>query len=67
MVLIRDPEDKTAKMWRAVRTNNFTQQTDALDVDKHMYALSPFFFFLFSEKERFHIFPHVGWCTLRKT
>ena len=36
MALIRDPEDKMAKMWCAVCTNNFTQQTNALDVDKHM-------------------------------
>ncbi len=46
MTLVRDPGDKTAKMRRAVRANNFTQQTNALDVDKHMYALllsSPFF------------------------
>lgn len=34
----RDPEDNTAKMRRAVRANNFTQQTNALDVDKHMYV-----------------------------
>ncbi|KAN0115994.1 Hepatocellular carcinoma-associated antigen 59 domain containing protein [Russula decolorans] len=33
-----DPEDKAAKMRRAVRANNFTQQTNALDVDKHMMA-----------------------------
>jgi hypothetical protein len=26
-------------MRRAVRANNFTQQTNALDVDKHMYSL----------------------------
>ena len=39
----RDPEDNTAKMRRAVRANNFTQQTNALDVDKHMYVfLIPF-------------------------
>jgi hypothetical protein len=38
-VLVRDPEDNTAKMRRAVRANNFTQQTNALDVDKHMYVL----------------------------
>jgi hypothetical protein len=36
MTLIRDLADKTAKMRRAVRANNFTQQTNALDVDKHM-------------------------------
>jgi len=33
-----EPEDKAAKMRRAVRANNFTQQTNALDVDKHMMA-----------------------------
>ncbi|KAE9386771.1 hypothetical protein BT96DRAFT_509441 [Gymnopus androsaceus JB14] len=31
-------EDKDAKARRTVRTNNFTQQTNALDVDKHMMA-----------------------------
>ena len=36
----RDQEDKAAKMRRAVRANNFTQQTNALDVDKHMYVLA---------------------------
>ena len=36
----REPEDKAAKMRRAVRANNFTQQTNALDVDKHMYVLA---------------------------
>ena len=50
--LFRDPEDKTAKMRRAVRANNFTQQTNALDVDKHMYGFLPPFFF---EKEGSHI------------
>jgi len=33
-----EPEDKATKMRRAVRANNFTQQTNALDVDKHMMA-----------------------------
>ena len=33
---VSDLADKTAKMRRAVRANNFTQQTNALDVDKHM-------------------------------
>jgi hypothetical protein len=28
-----------AKMRRAVRANNFTQLTNAPDVDKHMYVL----------------------------
>jgi hypothetical protein len=36
-----EPEDKAAKMRRAVRANNFTQQTNALDVDKHMYLVLP--------------------------
>jgi hypothetical protein len=39
-ILFSDPEDKAAKMRRAVRANNFTQQTNALDVDKHMYVLA---------------------------
>ncbi len=29
-------EDLTAKTRRVIRSNNFTQQTNALDVDKHM-------------------------------
>ncbi|KAF9236233.1 hepatocellular carcinoma-associated antigen 59-domain-containing protein [Melanogaster broomeanus] len=33
-----EEEDMDAKARRAVRTNNFTQQTNALDVDKHMMA-----------------------------
>lgn len=33
-----DEEDKEAKARRVVRANNFTQQTNALDVDKHMMA-----------------------------
>ncbi|KAH0840253.1 hepatocellular carcinoma-associated antigen 59-domain-containing protein [Lanmaoa asiatica] len=33
-----EQEDATAKARRAVRTSNFTQQTNALDVDKHMMA-----------------------------
>ena len=32
-----EDEDKDAKARRVVRANNFTQQTNALDVDKHMY------------------------------
>ncbi|KAI9457301.1 hepatocellular carcinoma-associated antigen 59-domain-containing protein [Russula earlei] len=31
-----EPGDKATKTRRAVRANNFTQQTNALDVDKHM-------------------------------
>jgi len=37
---LSETEDKAAKMRRAVRANNFTQQTNALDVDKHMYVLA---------------------------
>ena len=33
-----EDEDKDAKVRRVVRANNFTQQTNALDVDKHMYV-----------------------------
>ncbi|KAG9317810.1 hepatocellular carcinoma-associated antigen 59-domain-containing protein [Chiua virens] len=33
-----EQEDTAAKARRAVRTNNFTQQTNVLDVDKHMMA-----------------------------
>jgi hypothetical protein len=36
-----DEEDVDAKARRVVRTNNFTQQTNALDVDKHMYVFGP--------------------------
>jgi hypothetical protein len=35
-LLLSDGEDKDAKARRVVRANNFTQQTNALDVDKHM-------------------------------
>ena len=38
---IRDEEDKEAKARRVVRANNFTQQTNALDVDKHMCVVRP--------------------------
>lgn len=34
-------EDKDAKARRVVRANNFTQQTNALDVDKHMSVSNP--------------------------
>lgn len=34
-----DDEEKDARARRVVRANNFTQQTNALDVDKHMYVL----------------------------
>lgn len=33
-----DPTDDEAKARKIVRSNNFTQQTDKLDVDKHMCA-----------------------------
>ncbi|KAF8915390.1 hepatocellular carcinoma-associated antigen 59-domain-containing protein [Mucidula mucida] len=33
-----DDEEREAKARRAVRSSNFTQQTNALDVDKHMMA-----------------------------
>ncbi|TFY56318.1 hypothetical protein EVG20_g8972 [Dentipellis fragilis] len=33
-----EQEDRAAKARRAVRANNFTQQTNVLDVDKHMMA-----------------------------
>ncbi|KAF8313155.1 hepatocellular carcinoma-associated antigen 59-domain-containing protein [Cantharellus anzutake] len=33
-----DPDDEESKARKIVRSNNFTQQTNALDVDKHMMA-----------------------------
>ncbi|KAG5340420.1 hypothetical protein C0989_001660 [Termitomyces sp. Mn162] len=33
-----DEEDKAARARRVIRSNNFTQQTNAVDVDKHMMA-----------------------------
>ena len=36
-----EEEDKDAKARRVVRANNFTQQTNVLDVDKHMYVILP--------------------------
>lgn len=35
LILGRDEDDK-ARLKRMVRSNNFTQQTNALDVDRHM-------------------------------
>ena len=35
---ISEMEDLTVKTRRAIRSNNFTQQTNTLDVDKHMCA-----------------------------
>lgn len=34
----RDAEEKEARTRRVIRSNNFTQQTNALDVDKHMFV-----------------------------
>ena len=33
---VRESDGEDAKARRAVRSNNFTQQTNTLDVDKHM-------------------------------
>ena len=38
LYISRDAEDAEAKTRKVVRSNNFTQQTNALDVDKHMYV-----------------------------
>ena len=35
----RDPSDEESKARKIVRSNNFTQQTNALDVDKHMLVI----------------------------
>ncbi|KAF8307630.1 hypothetical protein DL93DRAFT_2087889 [Clavulina sp. PMI_390] len=35
---VEDGEDEESKARKIVRSNNFTQQTNALDVDKHMMA-----------------------------
>ena len=35
-MIASDEDDAEAKARRVVRTNNFTKQTNALDVDKHM-------------------------------
>ena len=35
-----DEEGKEARTRRVIRSNNFTQQTNTLDVDKHMCAIS---------------------------
>ena len=60
-VLDRDLEDNTAKMRRAVRANNFTQQTNALDVAKHMYLFSRF------EKQSTQPYFRPGWHTSKRT
>lgn len=36
---LRDEEEKEARARRVVRANNFTQQTNTLDVDKHMCVI----------------------------
>lgn len=54
-------EDKDAKARRTVRTNNFTQQTNALDVDKHMYVYSGLACSIANNQ------PHLGWLILRRT
>jgi hypothetical protein len=59
--LVSEPEDKAAKMRRAVRANNFTQQTNALDVDKHMYVLP-----LPPPSLGQGLTSRIGWCTLKK-
>jgi len=61
---ISEPEDKAAKMRRAVRANNFTQQTNALDVDKHMSVLATLNTLILSRKLRYPV--HTGWHTSRK-
>jgi len=38
-VVASDDGDAETKARRVVRTNNFTKQTNALDVDKHMWVL----------------------------
>lgn len=35
-IIVSDEDDAEAKARRVVRTNNFTKQTNVLDVDKHM-------------------------------
>jgi hepatocellular carcinoma-associated antigen 59 len=50
-----EPEDKAAKMRRAVRANNFTQQTNALDVDKHMYVPATHNVSILSKKLRYPV------------
>lgn len=37
-MMFREMEDEDERAKRLVRVNNFTQQTNALDADKHMYA-----------------------------
>lgn len=40
-VVVNDEGDTEAKARKVVRTNNFTKQTNALDVDKHMCVRWP--------------------------
>jgi Hepatocellular carcinoma-associated antigen 59 len=51
----RDEEGREAKARRAVRTNNFTQQTNALDVDKHMQVICIVFIVHFASDPSFFI------------
>lgn len=39
---LQPSDDDETKSRKLVRSNNFTQQTNALDVDKHMFVLAPF-------------------------
>ena len=39
LIYLRDEEEKEARARRVVRANNFTQQTNTLDVDKHMCVI----------------------------
>ena len=52
---VMDLGDESAKMQCAVRTNHFTQWTNALDVDRHVYASLVSFC-----KERTHIPMQAG-------
>ena len=58
-------EDAATKARRAVRTNNFTQQTNVLDVDKHMCGWRLPFVFPSELTTRSRTYP--GWHTLKKT
>ena len=57
--------DAEAKARRAVRTNNFTQQTNTLDVDKHMCVVG---FPLRGRGGGSHrVHDDAGWLTLKTT
>ena len=60
LTILSDEEDKETKARRVVRANNFTQQTNALDVDKHMYAI-------LSMKGCCANRSWSGWRTLKRT